>query len=144
MSVEGFLIKKGPSINPCHHDVVGVAAPISAGHAPQLEGVAGNVLCGVNMWPLAHIQEGSIAIKRQAFQAVLLNQLSAVFHFVRFAHLINTRKRIFCGEVFAIKTLTFLNDLLHLLHQRRKILFRKRLGQNEVVIKAITNRRTKP
>ena len=55
--VERLFVLECPRVDARHHHVVGVAAPVGAGNAAQLEGISGDVFRGIHMGAFAHVEE---------------------------------------------------------------------------------------
>ena len=139
--VEGFLVGERPSVDARHHHVVGVATPIGAGNAPQLEGVAGDVPGRVDVRAFAHVEERAVAVEGQALQGVPLDQFLGVLALVGFAHLLESGEGLGDGHVLLVEALPLLENPAHAPLEFREVGLGERLAQDEVVVEAVVDGR---
>jgi hypothetical protein len=92
---------------------------------------------------LTHVNKRAVAVERQAVQAVLFNQLSAVFPLVGFAHVVDPGQRFDSGQILVVEALSALDDLLHAAGEFRKILLRQRFREEKIVVEPIADGGTK-
>ena len=113
VGVELFLRLEGPGVDARHHHVAGVAAPIGASEAPQLEGIPGDGLRGIHVGAFAHIHEGAVTIEGQLREVMALKKRFRVFPLVGLPHFLEARHGGVVGQVLAVEALALLDDLPH-------------------------------
>ena len=137
MGIELRLVGERPCVDARHHDVVGVAAPVGAGDAAQLERVARNVAGRVHVGSLAHVEERTVSVEGQAIEVAAGEKLFGVFALVWLAHLVDAFEGFVGVEFLAVEPLTGSQDPLHAPLDFREVLLVQRLGQDEVVVEAV-------
>ena len=137
VSVELFLLRKRRAVDARQHRVVGIAAPIGAGHLHQLEGVAdlagrGHVRAAAEIEPVALVVDLDRLVAGNGVDQFDLEVLALVAE-----HLLGLLAiPHFPGEGFVAR-----DDLAHLLLDRGKVFRRERLVAEEVVIEAVLDHR---
>ena len=137
IGVELFLLGEGGAVDAGEHRVVGIAAPIGAGHLHQLEGVAdlagrGHVRAAAEIEPVALLVDLDLLVGRDGVDQLDLEVLAHVAEgllgLLARPHLL--------GEGFVAR-----DDLAHLLLDDRQIFRRERLIAEEVVVEAVLDHR---
>ena len=137
VGVEVFLLGERRAVDARQHRVVGVAAPIGAGHLHQLEGVAdlagrGHVRAAAEIEPVALVIDLDRLVAGNGVDQLDLEGLALVAE-----HLLGLfAVPDLLGEGFVAR-----DDLAHLLLDRGKIFRRERLVAEEVVIEAVLDHR---
>ena len=123
IGVELLLLGEGGAVDAGEHRVVGIAAPIGAGHLHQLEGVAdlagrGHVRAAAEIEPVALLVDLDLLVCRNGVDQLDLEILALVAE-----HFLGLLARPdFLGEGFVAR-----DDLLHLLFDDRQVFQRERL-----------------
>ncbi len=137
IGVELFSCVPGGAVDAGEHRVVGIAAPIGAGHLHQLEGVAdlpgcGHVRTAAQVEPLALLVDLDLLVLGDRVDQLDLEHLALVgedlLGLVPRPHLLGE------GGVAP-------DDLAHLLFDRRQVVGGERLVAEEIVIEAVLDHR---
>ena len=132
----------GPGVDPGHHHIAAVPAPIGPGNRAQFKPVRRNRFGARHMRSLAHVQKRTVAVKPQRLNPLFVKKLLRVLFLVRLPHLLQTRHGLRVGQILLFEDLVLMDDLPHPLLDFLEIRLGQRLAQNEIVIKSVVNRRT--
>src|SRR5690606_21216559 len=141
VGLELFLRLEGPGVDARHHRVPAVAPPVRAGERAQLERAGRQLARAAHVRAVAHVEEGAVPVEAEVREALLLEELEGVLALVRLLHLLEARERLLARQLLALELLPRLDDALHALLDLGEVLLAQRLGEDEVVVEAIGDRR---
>ena len=123
--VEFVLLREAGAIDALEHLAAAVAAPVSAGDARELDGVALDAAGGVQMRAGAEINEFTLTVKRDNG---VLRQVIDELDLIRLVALLHELQCFGARKLKALETQLFLADLAHLGLELLEHLGRERLG----------------
>ena len=138
MSGQVLLVEESGAVEPLQLSSRGVTFPISAGDGQQFKGPNRSRLGHVRS--ATEVQKLALPIKR--YGLVLLEPFFDVLDFELLLHVAADLQGLVPRLHEPFKRLVFLDDLLHFRFDGRKIVFRKRLIQIEIVVIATLDGRT--
>ena len=136
--VELLLLREAGAVDALEHLAVAVTAPVSAGNARELDGVALDAAGGVQMRAGAEINEFTLTVKRDNG---VLRQVIDELDLIRLVALLHELQRFGARKLKALETQLFLADLAHLGLELLEHLGRERLGAVKIVIETVLDGR---
>ena len=136
--IELLLLREAGAVDALKHLAVAVAAPVGAGDARQLDGVALDAAGGVQMRAGAEVNEFALAVEGDNG---VFRQVVDELDLVRLIALLHELQRFVAGELKALETQLFLADLAHLGLKLLEHLGRERLGAVKIVIETVLDGR---
>ena len=127
------------AVDALEHRLIGIAAPIRAGHRSQFETVARNLLRVLHVRPFAEVRPGAVIVEGDLLtfgdrcQQLQFELLAGTFQPFGGGGAAHGRAAELTG---------FLDDLAHLVFDARQILVGQRPRELEVVVEAVVDRRT--
>ena len=141
MFFQRLFAGEGPGVDAGHHGIAGIAPPVGAGDAAQLERIARQLGRVLDMGAFAHVQERAVAVEGKALEPLLLDQFRPVLPLVGFAHLLDALQGGLGIEFLPIEALALLEDFPHAPLDLGEILLGQGRAQHEIVVEAIGNGR---
>ena len=138
IGVELVLLLEAGTVDALEHLTVGVAAPVGAGDARELDGVALHAAGGIQMRAGAEVNE--VALTIEADRGVL-GQVVDELDLVGLLALFHEPDGFLTRKLEALKLQFFLADLAHLGLEFLQNLGRKRFRGVEVIVEAVIDRR---
>ena len=135
--VEILLLEEGGAVNALQHLPLRVAAPIRAGRVRQLEVLEARRVGHVRA--ATEIDERTVGIRRDD---LVVSQLGEPLELERIVG--EQLLRLRASDLIAHERILLGRDLPHLVLERGEILRRERLGDLEVVVESVVDRRTEP
>ena len=136
--IELLLLREAGAVNALEHLAVAVAAPVGAGDARELDGIALDATGGVQMRTGAEVDEFALTVEGDDG---ILRQVVDELDLVRLIALLHELQRFGARELKALETQLFLADLAHLGLELFEHLGRERLGAVKIVIETVLDGR---
>ena len=137
--VELLLLREAGAVDALEHLAAAVAAPVGAGDARELDGVALDAAGGVQMRAGAEVDEFALTIEGDDG---VLRQVVDELDLVRLIALLHELQRFLARELKTLETQLFLADLAHLGLELLEHLGREWLGAVKIVIETVLDGRT--
>ena len=134
---EALFILPAGAVDPLKLLVVGVAAPVGAGDALQLEGVT-QLAGGRQMRPPAKVEPVALAVDRDD---LLTRQRGDVLGLVGLADRLEVLDRLLTVPDLTLDGLVALDDLMHALFDLLQVFRREGLAAREVIVETVLGRR---
>ena len=132
-----FFIAPACAVNTLQHFIIAVAAPIGTGQLGQLKGFA-QLAGGRQMRATAQIFPCALPVHRNR---LVSGNGSNNFCLIFFANLAELRHRFIAIPFFTDNLFIAVNDFLHALFNRLKVIKAERRFAREIIIKAVFNHR---
>ena len=136
--VELLLLREAGAVDALEHLAAAVTAPVSAGNARELDGVALDAAGGVQMRAGAEVNEFALTVERDDG---ILRQVVDELDLVRLIALLHELQRFGARELKALETQLFLADLAHLGLELFEHLGRERLRAVKIIIETVLDGR---
>ena len=134
IGVQLVLLGEGGAVDALEHLAVGVAPPVSAGRARQLDRVALNTAGRIQMRAGAQVGKFALLIERDDR---ILGQIVDQLDLVRLLALLHELDRLGAGQLKPLERELFLADLLHLGLERLEVLGGEGEGGVKIVVEAV-------
>ena len=136
--VELLLLREAGAVDALEHLAAAVAAPVGAGDARELDGVALDAAGRIQMRAGAEVHEFALTVEGDNG---VLRQVVDELDLVRLIALLHELQRFLTREFKAFETQLFLADLAHLGLELLEHLRRERLGAVKIVIETVLDGR---
>ena len=134
--VQLILLGEGHAVDALEHLAVGVAAPVGAGGAGELDGVALDAAGGVQVG--AGAQVGEVALLVEGDDGILRQVLDEL-HLVGLLLLLHELDGLLTGQLEALQLQLLLADLAHLGLESSQILGSEGAGGVKIVVEPVLN-----
>ena len=134
VGIQFFLGRECSRVNSLQHLSVGIASPVSARHAHQLERL--NLTGGFHVRPRAQVRKISLCIHRDDR---ILRQVFNQFHFVVLISLFKELKCFLSGNLASDQRQVLLHDLFHFLLNLEEIFFAEFMLTLHIVIESVVD-----